>query len=246
MDAARERLQTGSVRLDDGLPTPFAGIVARQQTAGRGQRGRVWSSVPGASLCATFYLRHGLDVPKELGSIALLSGIAVAATLATIVVASSAPVDPGLKWPNDVLLNGKKVGGILIEMAQTTAGEAVALIGIGLNLTSGAFPPELASTATALEICGIRAPDPVVLAEGLAAALGEQAALFRAQGQQELVTRWRGWDRTAGRRFHTERDGVPIHGVAEGVDADGKLLLRLPDRSLLAVGSASTLQEALA
>lgn len=245
MDMARERIQQGAVRVDDGFPRPFAGIMAREQTAGRGQRGRVWNSLPDASLCATFYFRHGLDLPTEMGAVALLAGVAVATTLKFWAATASATPDIGLKWPNDVLIDGKKAGGILIETTHTPEGYAVALIGIGLNIGAGAFPPELAANATTLEIAGIAVTDLPTLAAELAEALREQADLFLHGGQPDLVTRWRQWDRTAGRRFHTERDGLPVAGIAEGIGERGQLLLRLPDGALLATDSASTLREDL-
>jgi BirA family biotin operon repressor/biotin-[acetyl-CoA-carboxylase] ligase len=245
MDAARERIQQGVVRLnDDDRPTPFAGLIALEQTAGRGQRGRVWNSRPGASLCATFYFRHGLDLPAELGMVALLAGVAVAETLTVQAAASAVDADIGLKWPNDVLIDGKKVGGILIETVRTPKGLPVALIGVGLNLGHGAFAPDLASTATTLESIGVVEADPAALAEKISEALRVQAMRFQQEGRTGLVVRWRLWDRTAGRRFHTERDGVSLFGIAESIDDAGQLLLRLSDRTLLAVGSASTLQEA--
>ena len=244
MDTARERLHSGAVCLTDGIPTPFAGLMAWEQTAGRGQRGRTWNSRPGASLCATFYLQHGLDLPTELGAVALLTGVAVAATLTVRASVAETAVDIGLKWPNDVLLDGKKAGGILIEAAHTPEGQMVALIGIGLNIGAGAFPPELASTAISLETIGMTVPDLLALAVDFAEALRAQAELFRQGNRAELVNCWRPWDRTVGRRFHTERDGVAITGIAEGMDEEGRLLLRLPDKTLVAVGSASTLREA--
>lgn len=245
MDTAQERLQKGIVRLDDALPTPYAGLMALEQTAGRGQRGRVWSSRPGASLCATFYFRHGLDLPAELSAVALLAGLAVAEALAVQVAASLSTADIGLKWPNDLLLDGKKVGGILIETTRTAEGQTVALIGLGLNIGAGAFPPELDSTAITLETAGVVITDSAALAANIAGALRRQAEQFRQEGWAGLIARWRPWDRTAGRRFHTERDGIPLSGIAEGIDDAGRLLLRLPDKTLLSVGSASTLQEAL-
>ncbi|MCW3096136.1 MAG: Biotin-(acetyl-CoA carboxylase) ligase [Chthonomonadaceae bacterium] len=243
MDMARTRIQQGVVRLEEERPTPFTGLLAREQTAGRGQRGRVWNSRAGASLCATFYFRHGFDLPAELGVVALLAGVAAAATLTAEAAASDSTADIGLKWPNDILINGKKAGGILIETTRTPDGKTVALIGIGINLSAGSFPPELASTATTLEAADICASDPTLLAASLAEALQEQADLFQRYGQTDLMARWRTLDRTVGRRFHTERDSVLLTGIAEGIDENGRLLLRLSDQTCLAVGSASTLQE---
>ena len=243
MDAARERIQRDIVQINAEEPTPFAGLLTREQTAGRGQRGRVWNSRPNASLCATLYFRHGLDLSKELGVVALLAGVAVAKTLTAEANANGSKADIGLKWPNDVLLDGKKVGGILVETTRTPEGRTVALIGIGINLSAGAFPAELASVATTLEDAGITIVDSTDLTANLAESLREQANLFRRDGLTSLMARWRALDRTGGRRFHTERDSVLITGIAEGVDDSGRLLLRLPDQTFLAVGSASTLQE---
>ncbi len=245
MDAAREQVQCGAVWLDQDQPRPFAGLLAYEQTAGRGQRGRVWNSRPGASLCATFYFRHGIDLVADLGMVALLVGVAVAETLAAEAAAGGSSAAIGLKWPNDILIHGKKAGGILIETAGTPEGITVALVGIGLNIGIGAFPPELAVSATSLENAGIVVSSLIALAENLAVNLQAQADLFRQEGRTSLIARWRAWDRTAGRRFHTVHEGVSITGIAEGIDENGQLLLRLPDRTLLAVGSASTLQETL-
>jgi BirA family biotin operon repressor/biotin-[acetyl-CoA-carboxylase] ligase len=243
MDAARTRIQQGVVRLEAGVPTPFVGILAYEQTAGRGQRGRVWNSRPGASLCATFYFRHGLDLPEEIGMVALLAGVATAAVLHSEAVHGNSVADIGLKWPNDILIDGKKAGGILVETVLTPQGQTVALIGIGINLAAGAFPPELASRAASLESAGIVVRNPIVLAANVADALQAQAQQFCQEGRAGLTARWRALDRTTGRRYHTDSASGPTAGIAEGIDDDGRLLLRLPDGSLFAVGSASTLQE---
>ena len=227
------------------MPTPFAGILAHEQTAGRGQRGRVWNSHPGASLCATFYFRHGLDLPAEIGMVALLAGIATATVLLAEAANVGSTADVGLKWPNDILIDGKKAGGILVETARTPEGQTIALIGIGINLVASAFPPELASTAASLESAGIVVRDPIVLAANVAGALQAQAERFCHDGRAGLIASWRTLDRTAGRRYHTECASGPTTGIAEGIDDSGRLVLRLPDRSLLVVGSASTLQESV-
>ncbi len=243
MEVTRRRVQAGEVTFANFLPTPYSGALAREQTAGRGQRGRVWSSRRGASLCATFYFRHGLDLPAQFGAVSLLAGVALAEMLTAQFPASSA--DIGLKWPNDLLLNGKKAGGILIETAQTPQGETVALVGIGINVGEGAFPPELAHTATTLASAGIPAVDVVWLGEQIAASLAAQAECFRQQGLPDLLTRWRSFDRTPGRRFETEYGETTIIGVAAGIDDTGQLLLRLSGGSLLAVRTASSLRETI-
>ena len=122
MDVARENVLAGRVRFDaQGRPEP-AGVLAREQTAGRGQRGRQWFARPGECLCVTYYFGRGPVTPPFAGQLAFLVGVAVAASLQSLCQlspdASQSAPRIGLKWPNDILLNGKKAGGILIELAE--------------------------------------------------------------------------------------------------------------------------------
>ncbi len=242
MAVARLRIQSGQVAANVGLPAPYSGVLALEQTEGRGQRGRAWTSRRGASLCATFYFRYGLDLPAQSRAVSLLAGVAVAKALTEMFPAHSA--DIGLKWPNDLLVDGRKAGGILIETAHSPDGQTVLLIGIGINLSNGAFPPELANSATTLSSAGLIVSDVASLAEQVAASLARQAELFLQKGMPGLVNSWREFDRTVGRRFETQLQEESVTGIAEGIDDDGQLLLRLPDNTLLHVLTASSLREA--
>src|SRR5689334_34124 len=115
-------------------------IVARQQTAGRGRHGRAWTSTADAGLYLSVVLRPQIE-PEYLPMIALATGVAVHDALTEI------GLKPDIKWPNDVLVNDRKISGILAEMSESNSGVAVA-VGIGINLTSKHFPPEIAETAT--------------------------------------------------------------------------------------------------
>ena len=164
MDTARENVLAGRVRFDaEGHPDP-AGVVARSQTAGRGQRGRQWFAQPGECLCATYYLRFDSLTPSGAWPLAFVAGLSVAETIQRVCAdahsisanAERGSAEPGLsiaprvglKWPNDLLLNGKKAGGILIELAQPAPDYWVALIGIGININIRDFPHELKLSAT--------------------------------------------------------------------------------------------------
>ena len=110
MDVARANILAGRVRFDaQGRPEP-SGVLARNQTAGRGQRGRQWFALPGECLCATYYVGRGLLAPASVGQLAFLAGAAVADTLHLLCqVWPDAPRNlprVGLKWPNDVRLCG--------------------------------------------------------------------------------------------------------------------------------------------
>ena len=234
MDIARENLLAGRVAFDgQDFATP-AGVLAREQTGGRGQRGRVWYAPKDESLSVTYYFRHGLPLPEAGEHLAFLVGVAVAEVLGHSV---------GLKWPNDLILQGKKVGGILIEMVKVPEGEWVALIGIGVNLAVSPFPPELTSSATSLLLEGIASQPPEVWGERIAEALQNEALQYRAQGFESLLTRWRALDKTLGRRYQAEEAGETVQGIAVGIDSTGRLLLQRASGNRVAVRSATSLTE---
>ncbi len=257
MDAARERLREGRVTFYPTGRSRWGGIVAREQTAGRGQRGRSWYAPPGESLNATYYFRRGLTDPARAGQIAFLAGVAVIESLQELVLSVSWPVRDedqgvprayhrarlGLKWPNDILLNGKKVGGILVEMVRASDGEWTALIGVGVNLTVQEFPEELDKTATSLLREGIFSPAWDELADALLHSLHAQADKRRDRGFHSILERWRDFDCTPGRPFETIIDGETRRGTAVGVDDTGALLLRWEDGTIEPVTSATSLRD---
>lgn len=113
-------------KVEQGHALPLA-CLAEEQTQGRGRRGKVWVSPPGSSIYLSMAWAFDLPV-NELGSLSLMIGVAVARVLKRIGL-----LRVGLKWPNDVLFDDKKIAGILIETAQLTTKKTTAIIGIGLN-----------------------------------------------------------------------------------------------------------------
>jgi BirA family biotin operon repressor/biotin-[acetyl-CoA-carboxylase] ligase len=254
MDVARGHILSGRIAFNQIGKSRYEGVLAREQTAGRGQRGRSWYAAPGESLCATYYFRRGLTDPPHAGQIALLAGVAVAETLQMTLLHSGLivpakrtalrkPPAVGLKWPNDVLLHGKKVGGILIEMVKAPDGHWVALIGVGINLGTRRFPPEIASDATSLALAGVESCDGLELGNRIAAALHAQADVRRNAGFAAILKRWRTFDQTPGRRYQTQLENAPVVGVAAGIDDAGALRLRLEDGREISVASASSVVE---
>lgn len=255
MDAAKERLRDGRVTFYPTGRARWGGVTAREQTAGRGQRGRLWYAPPGEALNATYYFRRGLTDPSRAGEIAFLAGVAVIEALQKLILSVSWPVRDedqgvprayhrgrlGLKWPNDILLNNKKVGGILVEVVQAADGEWTALIGVGINLTVTEFPTELQDIATSFAREGIEPPDADDLADVLLHSLHAQADKRRDLGFRALLERWRDFDTTPGRTFEAVRSEEAERGVAVGVAEDGSLLLRWHDGSISPVTSATSL-----
>jgi BirA family biotin operon repressor/biotin-[acetyl-CoA-carboxylase] ligase len=119
-------------------------VVARSQTAGRGRHGRTWISEKDAGLYFSIVLRPKIEV-KFLPLLTLMSAVAVYDVLSEIY-----GLKPDIKWANDVHINGKKICGILAETVETNKGLAV-IVGIGINLKSTNFPPEIAEIATSIE-----------------------------------------------------------------------------------------------
>lgn len=124
-------------------------VMAIRQTRGRGREGHAWISPPGKNLALSILLRPRLKLP-EAALMGLLAGVAVAETLAGMQVPH-----PGLKWPNDVLVNDKKIAGILSEAAINRSCLQYVILGIGVNVNSEGsdFPPEIATTATSVALC---------------------------------------------------------------------------------------------
>ena len=201
----------------DGAPDRTV-VVAESQAAGRGRRGRVWQDEPGASLLTSILLRPRL-APAQLPTLSLTAGVAVAEALA-----SAAGLAPRLKWPNDVLVDGRKLAGILLESRLSSAPAAsacVVALGIGINVAQRAFPPELAEHATSVRLAGGGDLDRDVLLVALLEALDRWRARLEREGFAPVRTRWRSLADTLGRTVSV--DGVT--GVAVDVDDDGALLV---------------------
>jgi BirA family biotin operon repressor/biotin-[acetyl-CoA-carboxylase] ligase len=204
----------------------FSVVVTGNQTQGRGRLGRSWVSPAGKSLAISVLLRPltaaGDRLPMEsLGWFPLLAGLAMTRTVSSVV-----PEGTALKWPNDVLVGGRKVCGILSELLPGISG---IVIGAGLNLTldPGELPVE---TATSLSIAGASDTDADRI---LATYLHELDALYRpflasggdaeASGLQSAVT---DACETVGRSVRVELpSGEALLGTATGIDGDGRLLV---------------------
>lgn len=194
-------------------------VVAEAQTAGRGRLGRTWHSPPGTSLYCSVLLRPPLP-PARVPQLALVAGLAVAEA------ADALGVRALLKWPNDVLLDGRKVAGILTEMEAELDRVHAVVVGIGVNVNAAAedFPPYLRERATSLAIATGGRVDRVGFA---AAVLDRLEALYRRfldAGFGALRDGWEGRSALAGRRV-TVSGGGEHTGTVAGVDDDGALRL---------------------
>ena len=195
-------------------------VVAECQTRGRGRLGREWDSPPGVGLYVSLILRPPLP-PSELPQITLTAAVAVVRALR-----KSTGVAPGIKWPNDLLVDGKKLGGILTEMETESDQIRYLVVGLGLNVNNREFPPPLDQTATSL-----------ALARGstysrrriLRAWLEEFEALYEHFLKQDfggILDEWREYNVTLGQTVTVRQGPREISGLALEVAGDGALLLR--------------------
>ncbi len=205
-----------------GAPTGTI-CVTDHQTAGRGRRGRTWSDPAGKALMFS-YLARVSRAPAELATLSLLVGI---------VVAESLPLAPQLRWPNDLVLNGGKVAGILVELVTPPDQPLFAIIGIGINanLTADELPPTDRLPATSLLVEGGEEIDRIALLEGLGAGLDAALELFDREGFAPFVERYATLDGLAGHAITLKLPQESVPGTAVGIDAQGHLVLRLADGS---------------
>lgn len=192
-------------------------LVTDRQTAGKGRQGRAWQGGSGNFMGSTVVqLRYGDPEPSTL---ALVAGLAVREA-----VAAHLPVEGSaiLKWPNDVLVNGAKLAGILLERVENAI-----VIGIGVNLAAA---PDLPDRPTvALAMLG-KAPDRNAFAANLADALAVELVRWRNYGVAPIVARWLTVAHPVGTPLLVGEPGeVPITGLFGGLTADGALQLQRPD-----------------
>ena len=213
-------------------------VIAEEQTAGRGRRGRTWFASPGDSL--TFSLLWRFAPGTAPAGLSLAVGVAVARALQRVPAethsaGAGSPCVPGnplrgqataLKWPNDILREGRKLGGILVELVP--GAPHVAVIGIGINLRlPAAMPADLRTASTAIYAAGEAADENDLLA----ALLGELLTTletFARQGFAAIRPEWLAHHALQDARVRLSSDfGPPREGLCRGVDSDGALLLEI-------------------
>lgn len=195
-------------------------VVAEGQTRGRGRLGRSWDSPPGAGLYVSLLLRPPLP-PGDLPQLTLTTAVAVVRAVRTV-----AGVAPGIKWPNDLLLQGKKLGGILTEMETESDRIRHLVVGLGLNVNNRFFAAELAATATSLALATGGTFSRVRLLQVWLEEFEELYRRFLAREFPVILEEWKQHAVTLGQMV-TVRQGVQeIHGRALEVESDGALLLQ--------------------
>ena len=206
---------------DDALKAARSGaphgsvFLADEQTAGRGRRGHAWLAAPGESLLFSVLLRPKLEL-AQASALTLAIGLALRDAVAPLIASS-----PEIKWPNDLYVEGKKLAGILVESQLQGSDLQAVIVGVGLNVASRDFPPEIAKTATSLALLGAarleREPLLLEILEAMALRLDE----YQRSGVAGILPELLATDALRGKRVRVEG----VTGIGGGLDEQGRLLL---------------------
>ena len=196
-------------------------VVAECQTAGRGRRGRSWASPAGRNVYLSVVLRPDLP-PARAPELTLLGSVAVCQAV------RQAGVDAAIKWPNDLLVRGRKVAGLLTEMAAELDQVQWVVLGVGVNVNAEAadFPAEVRELATSLAIERGEPVPRALFTAALLTALEEWLDRHADEGFTPVRAAWREMSDTLGREVRVRSGGADLVGVAEDVDESGALLVR--------------------
>ncbi len=211
-------------------------IVCEEQTAGRGRRGRSWVSPPGAGIWTSLILKPQIP-PQAASMLTLVAGMAVHRA-----IGNGFDLQPQIKWPNDILLRNRKVCGILTEMSVEDMEMTGVVIGIGINVTNQAFPEELSEIATSVSLELDRAADALIdRAELLCRLLRDfeyyYTRFMQTQDLSLLMDEYNACCINCGRIVNVIAPDQVYQARAIGIDAQGRLRIRLADGTEKAVSS---------
>ena len=219
------KAETASTNLDARAGTHGDVFTADFQTSGRGRLDHKWLSPPGTNLMMSAVLSVEGIAPDQVATLPLVAGLAVAKALASLLPPPSS-LFPLLKWPNDVLVDGKKVAGILCERN----GDNV-IVGIGVNVGQTEFPPEIADRATSLRVVlgapgGCALPTTDTVRDQILSQIHRWYSVWRMRGFAAVHPEIAAIDFLRGRTIsvrQTDDDSTPISGLSNGIMSDGSL-----------------------
>lgn len=192
-------------------------VTADRQTKGRGRRGRIWHDKPGESVLMSIILRPDKSV-SEIPRLSIAASLAVAQCLE-----SECGLSPEIKWPNDVLISGKKISGILVDVCLSPT--LAAVVGIGINVLQSSFPPDIADIATSIAIENGSCRNVEKLTQVLVAHLLENYQVYLSSSFKEILDQWRKYMWGICKQVTVTTEGDVIEGAISGVDDNGALLI---------------------
>lgn len=201
-------------------------ITALRQTAGRGRRGRAWETGAGRNLAATLLIATD-RAPADAAQISFVAALAAADLARAFVPAGIV----GLKWPNDLMVGGRKAAGILVESGRAPSGRLWLATGVGANLAHAPENLERPATSFAAHMAGAP-PAPEQALVRLSEAFARWIEVWDAEGFRAIARAWTERAEGLGRPCVARLGAESVEGVAEGLDVDGALRLRLADGSI--------------
>ena len=197
-------------------------VVAESQTGGRGRMGRTWHSPPETGIYLSVLLKPIVE-PDRFSCVTLLAGVS-----AVLAINEFSHQHGSLKWPNDVLINGKKVCGLLCEMIQKQGEPSAVIIGIGINANHLAeqFPGNLKNTATSLRIVNGSPINRLTVIRSFLTNLDREYQTYLTKGEHSMIKKWRLNTDLFGKKVSVKRGSVIITGTAIDLDESGRLVLR--------------------
>ena len=228
IEAAWTLASTNSVLLERANPPAGTSevLLAEYQSAGRGRRGRTWLAPPGGSICLSFSWTFA-DVPRDLSALGLVIGVCARRALIGL-----GGRDVSLKWPNDLLVGSRKLGGILIELRAEAQGPTCVIVGIGLNVALGAATLKkiaaTGATATDLGGAGIGGVARNHVVAALVSACIAGLRQFEREALKPFLADWHAADALHGKPVDVAGPRGVVTGMASGVDVHGALLLETP------------------
>ena len=199
-------------------------VVADRQLAGRGRRGRSWDSPPGTGIFMTLLLKPDIH-PNHASMLTLVAAMAVARA-----IRMQTGADARIKWPNDIVINGKKICGILTEMSMQFDYINHIVIGIGINVHNETFPEEIQMTASSLYLeCGRRFRRAELIAGFLQQFEECYAAFLQTEDLSGLMEAYNAMLVNLDRGVHVLNPGQPFDGIARGITNKGELIVDTGD-----------------
>jgi BirA family transcriptional regulator, biotin operon repressor / biotin---[acetyl-CoA-carboxylase] ligase len=190
-------------------------FVTDEQTAGRGRRGNAWLAAPGESLLFSVLLRPQLEL-AQTSALTLAIGLALKDAIGPLLS------EPALiKWPNDLYVNEKKLAGVLVESQLQGERLQAVVVGVGLNVATREFPPEIAARATSLALLGAHDVERESLLQALLNAIALRLDAYQRTGIAGILDELNAADALHGKRLRVDAQV----GVGRGLDAQGRLLL---------------------
>ncbi|MDF2714001.1 MAG: biotin--[acetyl-CoA-carboxylase] ligase [Paenibacillus sp.] len=209
-------------------------VLAEQQTAGRGRMGRSWHSPKGKGVWMSLILRPQIPV-HFTPQLTLLVAVALCRTIRKM-----EPVPVAIKWPNDLLIEGKKISGILLESSaeDERLKYVIAGVGISVNLREEDYPDELKEVGTSLRIASGKEWNRTELIQAFLEQFETLYELYHAEGFEPIRTAWEALAISLGKPIRARTPKGSVEGVAESIDDMGALLVRQPDGNVMKLYSA--------